>query len=81
MTELKDRILAGQLRRRFEGHPAPARIARLMSDDELIARWHLFTNDAVAHEQAKTNVVTSRIPAVVPEVPLNTLYQKALETL
>lgn len=78
MTELKDRILAGQLRRKFEGHPAPARITRLMSDDELISRWHQFTDAAVAFEQAKTNIVIAKI---VPVLPLNTLFKKALDTL
>ena len=76
MTELKERILAGQLRRKFEGHPAPARIASLMSDEELVDRYKIFTDAALAHQQAKTQVITARLPK-----PMNTLFKKALETL
>ena len=78
MTELKDRIQAGQLRRKFEGHPAPARIAGLMSDEELVDRYKMFTDAALAHQQSKTRVVTK---LVEPIQPLTSLYKKALETL
>jgi len=78
MSELKERILAGQLRKKFEGHPAPSKIAARMTDDELVARYHRFTDDAVAYQQSKTNVVISKS---VPVVPLNELFKKALEKI
>lgn len=54
--DLQTRLLAGHLRRAFQGHPAVAEIAAAMPDDDLVAlskRWKGLKLEWALEDQAR----------------------------